>query len=280
MDTISQKQLRRLMYYKERLDITYKEISLRSGVPESTVKKIITGVTKKPHKKTVAEIERALGISDALREEAEKDDYLRASASQEYVYGTEAEDTISYERGNSGDKTLADYYAMPEDRRGELIDGVIYDMSSPSFVHQSIVASIVIQVGTYINNKKGKCKVLPAPIDVQLDCDEKTMLQPDVVILCDDKKNKNRCIFGPPDFVCEVLSPSTKFRDSVLKLWKYMNAGVREYWMVDTDKKKVVCYFFEQGEEAMEYSLEDDIPVMIYEGKFKISLRNIEPDNS
>lgn len=59
-----------------------------------------------------------------------------------------------------------------------------------------------------------------------------------------------------------------------------MNAGVREYWMVDTDKKKVICYFFEQGEEAMEYSLEDDIPVMIYEGKLKISLRNIGPDNS
>ena len=199
----------------------------------------------------------------------------RASASQEYIYGAGDVDTISYERANNGNKTLEDYYALPDDRRAELIDGVIYDMSSPSFVHQSIVASIVIQVGTYINNNKGKCKVLPAPIDVQLDCDEKTMLQPDVVILCDDKKNKNRCIFGPPDFVCEVLSPSTKFRDSVLKLWKYMNAGVREYWMVDTDKKKVICYFVEQGEEAMEYSLEDDIPVMIYEGKLKINLKDI-----
>ncbi len=280
MDSISQKQLRRLMYYKERLDITYKEISVRSGVPESTVKKIITGVTKKPHKKTVAEIEKALGISDVLRDEGAKDVYLRASASQEYVYGTEAEDTINYERGNYGDKTLADYYALPEDRRAELIDGVIYDMSSPSFVHQEIISEFVYQIKDYIHKNKGKCKVLPAPIDVQLDCDEKTMLQPDVVILCDDKKNKNRCIFGPPDFVCEVLSSSTKFRDSVLKLWKYMNAGVREYWMVDTDKKKVICYFFEQGEEAAEYSLEDDIPVMIYEGKLKISLRNIGPDNS
>ena len=264
------------MYYKERLDITYKEISVRSGVPESTVKKIITGVTKKPHKKTVAEIEKALGISDVLRDEMAKDDCLRAKASQEYVYGTEAEDTINYERGNYGDKTLADYYALPEDRRAELIDGVIYDMSSPSFVHQEIISELVYQIKDYIHKNKGKCKALPAPIDVQLDCDEKTMLQPDVVILCDDKKNKNRCIFGPPDFVCEVLSPSTKFRDSVLKLWKYMNAGVREYWMVDTDKKKIICYFFEQGEEATEYSLEDDIPVMIYEGKLMINLRNIE----
>ena len=125
MDTISQRQLRRLMYYKERLDITYKEISIRSGVPESTVKKIITGVTKKPHKKTVAEIERALGISDVLREEVAETDFLSAKASREYVYGTEAEDTISYERGNSGDKTLADYYDLPEDNRAELIDGVM-----------------------------------------------------------------------------------------------------------------------------------------------------------
>ena len=204
----------------------------------------------------------------------------RASASQEYIYGAGDVDTISYERANNGNKTLEDYYALPDDRRAELIDGVIYDMPSPSVAHQETLVSVLAQICNYIRNNKGKCKALPAPIDVQLDYDEKTMLQPDVVILCDDKKNKNRCIFGPPDFVCEVLSPSTKFRDSVLKLWKYMNAGVREYWMVDTDKKKVICYFFEQGEEAMEYSLEDDIPVMIYEGKLRISLRNIGTDNS
>jgi len=199
----------------------------------------------------------------------------RASASQEYVYGTEAEDTISYERANNGNKTLEDYYALPEYRRAELIDGVIYDIPSPSVAHQETLVSMSAQIWNYIKKNKGKCKVLPPPIDVQLDCDEKTMLQPDVVVLCDDKKNKNRCIFGAPDFVCEVLSPSTKFRDSVLKLWKYMNAGVREYWMVDTDKKKVLCYFFEQSEEAMEYDLEDDIPVMIYEGNLKINFRDV-----
>ncbi len=199
----------------------------------------------------------------------------RASASQEYIHGTGDVDTISYERANNGNKTLEDYYALPEYRRAELIDGVIYDMPSPSVVHQETLVSVLAQICNYIRNNEGKCKALPAPIDVQLDCDEKNMLQPDVVILCDDKKNKNRCIFGAPDFVCEVLSPSTKFRDSVLKLWKYMNAGVREYWMIDTDKKKVLCYFFEQSEEATEYGLEDDIPVMIYEGELKINFRDV-----
>ena len=77
-----------------------------------------------------------------------------------------------------------------------------------------------------------------APMDVQLDCDEKTMVEPDVLIVCDRDKIVNRCVYGAPDFIIEILSNSTKKKDSVIKLNKYLNAGVREYWMIDPTKKE------------------------------------------
>ena len=92
----------------------------------------------------------------------------------------------------------------------------------------------------HVLDKKGACLPMISPIDVQLDCDDKTMVEPDVVIVCDRDKIINRCIYGVPDFIIEVLSKSTKKKDSVIKLNKYLNAGVREYWMIDPMKKKVI----------------------------------------
>ena len=83
----------------------------------------------------------------------------RASASQEYIYGAGGVDTISYERANNGNKTLEDYYALPEYRRAELIDGVIYDMPSPSVTHQETLVNVLAQICNYIKNNKGKCKM-------------------------------------------------------------------------------------------------------------------------
>ena len=88
------------------------------------------------------------------------------------------------------------------------------------------------------------CIPLTAPVDVQLDRDEKTMLQPDVLILCDKRKLIRRCIYGAPDFVLEVLSPSTRSKDQIVKLKKYMEADCREYWIVDIENRRIVVYDF------------------------------------
>ena len=90
---------------------------------------------------------------------------------------------------------------------------------------------------------KGHCKAFVAPVDVQLDCDDKTMVQPDILIVCDPDKLIKQCVFGAPDFVAEVLSKSTKNKDMNLKLMKYKRAGVREYWLIDTENEKVITYF-------------------------------------
>ena len=114
-----------------------------------------------------------------------------------------------------------------------------------------------------------------APTDVQLDGDDRTMVQPDMLVLCDPKKLTGRCVLGAPDFVAEILSPSTKRKDAFLKLVKYREAGVREYWMVDAEKERVVVYFFEMDELPVIYGSGDSIPVGIFDGKLQIPMDGI-----
>ena len=98
--------------------------------------------------------------------------------------------------------------------------------------------------------------VLPSPVSVQLDEDNRTMLQPDVVVCCDRDKILRSHVYGAPDMVIEILSPSTRKKDMGLKLKKYITARVREYWMVDPDKKKVVVYDLEHNELPAIYGFE------------------------
>ena len=93
------------------------------------------------------------------------------------------------------------------------------------------------------------------------------MVQPDVLIVCDRDIVIRRCVYGAPDFVAEVLSPSTKKKDIYIKTQKYANAGVREYWMVDPDKQKVVVYRFEEDEFPAVYGFNQQIPVAILGGE-------------
>ena len=90
--------------------------------------------------------------------------------------------------------------ALPDEQRVELIDGYFYDMASPTFGHQSIGGEIHRQIANYIMEHGGNCRPFIAPVDVQLDCDERTMVQPDVGIVCDTSKIKRFGIYGAPDF--------------------------------------------------------------------------------
>lgn len=174
-----------------------------------------------------------------------------------------------------GEYTIEDYYKIPDDVRVELIDGVIYDMGAPSSLHQIITNRINIRIDAYVQKKKGKCIVVISPIDVQLDCDDRTMVQPDVLIICDRNKIKKRVVYGAPDLVVEVLSPSTRIKDISIKMKKYHNAGVREYWIVDPDKKRVYVYEFEKEELPAVYTFEDKVPVGIFEGECEVDFAEI-----
>lgn len=197
-----------------------------------------------------------------------------------------SEHAYMYGQKRQGEFTIEDYYALPEDQRVELIDGVFYDMAAPNTLHQAIAGQIYTRFDNYVRSKKGKCMPLISPIDVQLDRDNKTMVQPDVIILCDRGKFVKGIIYGAPDLVVEVLSPSTARRDQSLKLGKYIRAGVKEYWMVDPKRHKIVVYRLDtecesEGTYTLSdydvalYSFEDEVSVHIWKDECQINFKEI-----
>ena len=172
-------------------------------------------------------------------------------------------------------KTIRDYMALPDGERVELIDGVFYDMAAPSFVHQSIGANIWGRFNSYVEINKGKCIPAIAPVDVQLDSDDKTIVQPDVMIICDRNKITKPRVIGAPDLIVEILSPSNWYHDMVRKLRKYKNAGVREYWIVIPDNLRVLVYYFERSDLPLEYTFKDEVPVNIWDEKCKVDFNAI-----
>lgn len=160
--------------------------------------------------------------------------------------------------------TIDDIYALPEGERAELIDGKIYYMSPPSWTHQRISMYLSTEISSYIKRKGGKCEVLAAPFAVFLNKDGINYVEPDISVICDPLKLDDKGCHGAPDWIIEIVSPGSKSMDYYKKLLKYNTAGVREYWVVDPEKKLVTVYKFEK-EEMEEYSFGEDVAVGIYE---------------
>ena len=186
------------------------------------------------------------------------------------------ESATYYAGKKQGEYTLEDYYALPEEQRVELIDGVFYDMASPLSIHQLLVGEIYGKLKEYIKKKEGKCIPFVSPTDVQLDCDDKTMVQPDVFVVCDRDKITRKGIYGAPDFIVEVLSNATKKKDMYIKLMKYLNAGVKEYWMVDPEKKIVLVHDFQKDNDVKLYGFDTRIQVGIFDGDCQIDFGEID----
>ena len=172
--------------------------------------------------------------------------------------------------------TYADYELLDDGNRYELIDGVIYLMSAPSTVHQSILIDLVRQFAVFLKGKP--CKLFAAPCDVCLtglgDMDD-TVVQPDVFVIYDKSIIDIKRCNGAPDLIIEILSPSTSSRDLFLKLKKYQSAGVREYWIVDPGTKSVNVHILENGHYIIHsYENNDDITVEVLTG-CKIILQEI-----
>ena len=161
--------------------------------------------------------------------------------------------------------TLEQYEAFPEDVRAEVFDGVVYDMSSPSEAHQTILVELSTILNNYIKSKKGSCRVFPAPFDVKLSDNPLTIVQPDLMIICDKSKLDGKRCNGAPDFVIEIVSPSNPADDYIRKLYYYKNAEVREYWIVDPRRKTVTVNYFEGNIISVQYPFDSIIKVNIYD---------------
>ena len=163
--------------------------------------------------------------------------------------------------------TEEDYYSLPEDVRAELIDGQFYYMASPSRIHQEILMELSATIRDYIRSKKRDCKVYPAPFAVKLSADnDKTIVEPDISVICDKSKLTDRGCSGAPDWIIEIISPSTASHDYVRKLNLYLDAGVKEYWIVDPADKSIYVYFLEKDHfKARHYTFQDQVKAGIYD---------------
>lgn len=162
--------------------------------------------------------------------------------------------------------TETDYYNLPEDVRAELIDGyLIYNQAAPSRIHQTILSELHAVIHNYIKSKNGSCRVYPAPFAVKLQENRRTIVEPDISVICDRNKLTDRGCTGAPDWIIEIISPSNSSHDYITKLNLYADAGVREYWIVNPDKKSIFVYYLEQTNFKVEvHTFQDTIKVNIY----------------
>jgi Uma2 family endonuclease len=165
--------------------------------------------------------------------------------------------------------TYADYkeWELDEGERFELIYGEAYAMAAPNTQHQEILGALFNQFYNYLQGKP--CKVYPAPFDVRLfyeeDESDDTVVQPDITVICDEKKRGYEGCRGAPDLVIEILSPSNTAIEMERKLKLYQDAGVREYWIIGPENKGVTVYRFQAGAiPTYLYKSADTVPVAIF----------------
>ena len=280
---------------KIELGYTNEMIAAKSGVPLGTVQKFFGGATSRPRFNTIQSIECVLFPELHSKKEAAlykeivenltldyADRVAETSALDEYSYDmSDVDHRAGYEEVLSwkapGEFTIEDWKNLPNGAWMELIDGVLYDRNYPTKRHQFVATQLTIELSLAVRKMRGPCLVL-GPAGVQPDeKDDKNGFIPDVLMVCDREKytKDEETIVGAPDFVAEVLSPSTEKYDRTVKLGKYWQAGVREYWMVDIKNKEVWVYLFDKSAIISRYSFEDQIPLAISDGKIIIDFKSI-----
>ena len=206
---------------KKEMGYTNEQIAELSGVPLGTVQKIFGGATTSPRYDTLNALEKI---------------FLPEKRENHYT-SVLKDGSTAYTVKRQGEYTLEDYYALPDEHRAELIDGVLYDMASPGTLHQMAGGYIYARFLEFVAKNQGKCIPLIAPL--------------------------------------EVLSKSTRRRDMVTKLQKYANAGVKEYWMVDIEGRRVFVYIFDEENYPAIYGFDSKVPVYIWGGQCEIDFSEV-----
>lgn len=160
--------------------------------------------------------------------------------------------------------TIDDIYALPDGQRAELIDGQMYMMAPPTRKHQQILGTLYRKIADYIDKKGGSCEVDIAPFAVFLNADDKNYVEPDISVICNPDKLTDKGCTGAPDWIIEIVSPGSRRMDYYTKLFKYRTAGVREYWIVDPEKNRIMVYSFE-SDDTSEYTFSEAVKAGIYD---------------
>ena len=161
--------------------------------------------------------------------------------------------------------TVEEILALPDGQRAELIDGVIYDMATPGRTHQRLVHYLDLSIGNFIKAHSGPCEVYPSPFGIFLFNDRYNFVEPDISVICDTSKLDERGCHGAPEWVVEIVAETSRTMDNVVKLQKYRDAGVREYWVIDPLLRTVKVYGF-QPLSYGEYAFGQQVPSNTLEG--------------
>lgn len=287
---------------KKELKLTTADIAYNVELPVSTVSKIMTGETKNPSYITIEKIHDFIcreemktrliayieTVSKYLDEHPDEDvdqkafyiEYTKKHPFHDFAGGEDREKPVE---GHSiwenlaldhvHKTTIKDFADLGETRNIELLDGYFIVNQSPKLNHHILVKHIGSIIDRFIEDNRGKCMMFNTGVGVFIDSDEFSCLIPDICVLCDNTKLVSEGIVGAPDWVIEVTSPGTARNDYTKKMHKYMSAGVREYWIVDPDKETVTVHIEGMPMVTHLYGFDDEIPVYIYDGKLKISMR-------
>ncbi|GHU03250.1 hypothetical protein FACS1894147_06830 [Spirochaetia bacterium] len=160
--------------------------------------------------------------------------------------------------------TYRDYkeWELKPRERYELIDGIPYAMSAPNTAHQLTLMMLSNEIYNFLKGKP--CKAIVSPFDVRLfyeeDESDDTVVQPDLVVICDPEKLGEEGCRGAPELAVEILSPSNTAIEMERKLNLYQDAGVEEYWVVDPKSKNIRVYSLKDNKYSMKrYHTEDTI---------------------
>ena len=284
---------------KKELRLTTKELSGLSGVPISTIGKILCGATTRPRSETVRALEKALGMAEAARKNGGDDQSLHADVKtnaaiaghsgsgmmcaktqakthagagedcQLYGYSAVTEDgereivSIAEILEKTPQHTAEEYLTHADSCRMELIGGRLYEMPFPDGMDQQLAMRICSQLMQSLEDRGLPWTVQIFPFHVRLD--DHTVVQPDIMAFSTDPTQAfSERAGGRPDLIVEVVSRSTALKDRHQKLYKYRAAGVREVWLVSPSDKEVEVYQFGDGkEEAETRTFADKVPVHI-----------------
>ena len=241
---------------KKEVGMTNAEIAELSGIPVSTVNKIFSGATQNPRYSTLLAMEEVLVTKKKIPftyNELTDTPMLLREENVAYQYSAREYDTEDIEKLDEWD-------------RAELIDGKIYMLPSPSRKHQYIIAELILEIKLFIRRNKGTCHVYTSPFDVRLFQDEKTIVQPDVFVICNKDILTDKGCTGAPDWVIEIVSESNSSHDYIRKLMQYQKAGVREYWIVDPFQELVSIMNFEDASKSGQFTFAESVSSGILEG--------------
>ena len=185
---------------------------------------------------------------------------------------------------SKGRYTFADCLTWDERDRIEILEGEAVMMSPPTRAYQEILMEMARQIANFLEGKK--CKVYPAPFAVHLfekpgdaPDDVDTMVEPDISVVCDNSKLDSHGCKGAPDMVVEILSPSTRRHDRLVKLGLYQKAGVQEYWIADPENQTVQVFLLDDSGALRlheDYGRNDIAKVNVLDGCF-VELSKVFP---